>query len=81
MNNIACPSLDVDLHGAPCVLIRMRFEDSDNSMIGDLSYEVRPGDTWASMTYDEWVKAAEANLPVTLPEPKPARRRKPRAPA
>lgn len=61
----AYPSLDDD----GSVLVRIRAESDDGSVVGDLFHVIDPGDSWAGREWGEWLRAAESKDAVDMPAP------------
>jgi hypothetical protein len=48
------------------LILRARFESGDGT-VGDLTYEVRPGQTSLGKTYEEWKALPNGPHWITLP--------------
>ena len=49
------------------VLVRIRAESPELSTIGDLCHVIDPGESWAGLAWDQWVRAAESGDAVDMP--------------
>lgn len=42
------------------LIVRARMESEDGEIVGDMQHVVKPGETWAGLSYDDWRARAQA---------------------